>query len=75
MHEPHHHLLRLAQRISANPADRHLLSTGQLLSVALILNEPKWIADAGYSLSGALERLGPLDVEIALQVAREQPSR
>lgn len=68
--EPHHCLAGKARWIFAAPHKRGILSTGELLMVALILNKPDWIEEAGYSLTELLERLGAEEICLVLKAAR-----
>ena len=36
-----------------------ILSTGEALSAALVLNRNDWLNDMGYTVTQALERIGP----------------
>lgn len=36
-----------------------VLSTGEKLATALVLNRPDWLSDAGYTIADALRRIGP----------------
>lgn len=43
---------------SAHAGHWGVLSTGEKLVSALVLNRPDWLDDAGYSIAGALSRIG-----------------
>jgi len=34
-------------------------STGEKVAVALVLNEPAWLADMGFTLAEAIDRMSP----------------
>ena len=69
------HLLSMADRIARKPLDRGVLSTGELIAVAIVLNKPQWLKEAGHTLSSALTRLGADELSetlIAASVWKEQ---
>lgn len=37
----------------------NVLSTGEKLAAALVLNQPEWLAKMGYTMVEAIERVGP----------------
>jgi len=52
----------LMQRVRTAAAGRiGVLSTGEALAAALVLNRPDWLADRGYTIGEALARLDPGD--------------
>ena len=51
-------ILAVARRVRANPDERDVLSTGEQLAVALVLNRPEWLAESKYTLCEAIDRLG-----------------
>lgn len=64
-------LLRKARWVAQDHDNRNSLSVGQLLSVAIVLNRPDWIAEAGFSLASALDRLGADELDQAVRAASE----
>ena len=62
-------LLRKSRWIASNPEKRGLLSTGQLIAMAVVLNQPDWLAEMGYTRATALNRLEPGEVALAEHVA------
>lgn len=48
-----------------------LQSTGERLAVALVLNRADWIAETGYSLAEALDRVGDDWLRMVPLVARQ----
>jgi len=70
--------IHLLVRTIANDEDgRGVLSTGELIAVALVLNRADWLAEgsAGYrTILEAIERLGPEWMLAALAVQREHGS-
>lgn len=54
------HLLAKAKEVHHNGQDSwYPLSRGEQLAIALILNEPMWIFEIGYTLAEAVDRIGP----------------
>lgn len=51
-------LIRMANAVEASPDYFGVLSSGERLAVAILLNRPDWIAQDGYTLAEALRRLG-----------------
>lgn len=60
---------------SAAAGEYGVLSTGEKLAAALVLNRPDWLESEGYTIAEALDRLGPSWVAqlpaAAKQLARE----
>jgi hypothetical protein len=48
-----------------------VLSTGEALAAALVLNRADWIADRGYTIAEALERIGPEWVRLIPAAAKQ----
>jgi hypothetical protein len=46
-------------------------STGEQLAVALVLNKADWLAEAGYTMAEAIDRIGPTWVANIPRVAKE----
>ena len=44
--------------IAAHNGDLGVLSTSEHLAAALVLNRPDWLEDAGYTMVGAITRVG-----------------
>ena len=51
-------LNRMADACAANPGHRSVLSTGERLAVALILDRSDWLAEWQYTMLQAIERVG-----------------
>lgn len=67
-------LIQRARRIKANPKQRGTLSSGQMVEVALVLNRPTWLAEAGFSLSEAVARLSHAELDTVVLAARNLDS-
>ena len=63
-------IMRLAETVKRNPARRGVLSTGEFLAVAMVLNKPQWLKDANYSMLEAIDRLGPDWTQAAINVQK-----
>lgn len=63
-------LIQRARWIKANPEQRGVLSTGQIVEVALILNQPSWLAEEGFSLVNALDRLTHAELNAVVLASR-----
>lgn len=48
-----------------------VLSTGEKVAAALVLNRPDWLAQMGYTLAEAIDRVGPDWLALIPAVARE----
>ncbi|TIP10618.1 hypothetical protein [Mesorhizobium sp.] len=48
-----------------------VLSTGEKLAAALVLNRPDWLAEMHYTLAEAIERVGPEWLALIPKAARE----
>ena len=53
------HLLGKAREAKKHPDARHVMSTGEKLTVALVLNKPEWLVEMDYTLAEAVDRVGP----------------
>jgi hypothetical protein len=62
-------LLRIGR--NAQNGGHGVMSTGERLAAALLLNRPDWIAADGFTLAGAVERLGTDWLSRIPQVARQ----
>ena len=49
----------------------NVMSTGEKVAVALVLNRPEWLSDFGYSIPEAIDRTGPEWVSLIPKVARD----
>ncbi len=66
------HLLRKAQDAKRGGHDAWAVqSTGEKVTVALVLNRPDWLMEQGYTIAEAIERAGSEWVEMIPQVARQ----
>ena len=48
-----------------------VMSTGEKVAVALVLNRPEWLTEYGYTISEAIDRSGSAWVALIPQVARD----
>lgn len=62
------HMLRKCRE--ARDGDWHVLSTGERIAAALVLNRPGWLAEMKYTLAEAIDRLGPEWLALVPVVAR-----
>ena len=62
------HIVRKAR--DAKNGGFGVLSTGEKLAVALVLNRPEWLADMHYTLAEAIERVGPEWLALIPEAAR-----
>lgn len=51
------HILRVTRYAQANGYG--VLSTGEQLAAALVLNRADWLAEMGYTMAEAVDRIGP----------------
>jgi hypothetical protein len=51
--------LRLALSVRRDNDMRKVMSTGEALAVALLLNRHDWLSEMGFTMVGAFDRLGP----------------
>lgn len=63
------HLVSKCQQAKAGGFD--VLSTGEKVAAALVLNRPDWLAQMGYTLAEAIDRVGPEWLALIPAVARE----
>ncbi|RWF91517.1 MAG: hypothetical protein EOR53_16275 [Mesorhizobium sp.] len=47
-----------------------VLSTGEKLAAAFVLNRPEWLAEMNYTLAEAIERVGPQWLALIPEAAR-----
>lgn len=62
------HMLRKCRE--ARDADWHVLSTGEKIAAAFVLNRPGWLAEMKFTLAEAIDRLGPEWLALVPVVAR-----
>jgi hypothetical protein len=48
-----------------------VMSTGEKVAVALVLNRPEWLTEFGYTIAEAIDRSGPVWVSLIPRVARD----
>lgn len=48
-----------------------VMSTGEKVAVALVLNRPEWLTEYGYTIPEAIDRSGSAWVALIPKVARE----
>jgi hypothetical protein len=48
-----------------------VMSTGEKVAVALVLNRPEWLTEYGYTIPEAIDRTGPAWVSLIPKVARD----
>jgi hypothetical protein len=46
-----------------------VMSAGEKVAVALVLNRPEWLTEYGYTIPEAIDRTGPAWVELIPKVA------
>ena len=61
---------RMARMVRKRPAQRGVLSTGEFLAVAFVLDRPSWIRQSGYTMLSAMDRLGDEWYRAALAVQK-----
>jgi hypothetical protein len=64
------HLLRKC-REAKMMNDYHVLSTGERLAAAIVLNKPHWLQEQGYTLAEAFDRIGPTWWPLLLRAQRD----
>jgi hypothetical protein len=64
-------ILRLAQRVQKDDAAIGVLSTGERLAVALVLNRKHYLDEFKYTMLEAANRVGPEWLEAAIKVQRD----
>lgn len=62
------HIVRKAR--DAKNGGFGVLSTGEKLAVALVLNRPDWLAEMNYTLAEAIDRVGPQWMALIPEAAR-----
>lgn len=70
MNSAENELIERARWITANPARRGVRSSGQMIQVALMLNKPRWLAEAGFTLADALPRLTHTGLDAVIATSR-----
>lgn len=63
-------LIERGRRINTNPASRGVLSRGQLVEIAILLNRPDWLAEAGFTMADAIDRLSREELDAVIHAAR-----
>ena len=72
MNAPYEHLLRKSQEAKRGEREAWAVqSTGERVTVILVLNRADWLAEMDYSIAEAIDRSGPEWVAIIPQVARQ----
>ena len=72
MNDRYEHLLRKSRDAKRGGRDAWVVqSTGERVTVALVLNHADWLAELGYTLPEAIERSGAECVAMIPQVARQ----
>ena len=65
------HLMRKARDAKTGGHDAwRAQSTGEKLAVAMVLNEPAWLAEMQYTIAEAIDRIGPEWLSIMPKVER-----
>ncbi|MHB2268117.1 hypothetical protein [Pseudaminobacter salicylatoxidans] len=68
---PDHELQHIITKArDAKHGEFGVLSTGEKLAVALVLNRPDWLAGMHYTLAEAIERVGPKWLALIPEAAR-----
>jgi hypothetical protein len=49
----------------------NVMSTGEKVAVALVLNRPEWLTEFGYTIPEAIERSGAAWIAVVPKVARD----
>lgn len=62
------HIIRKCRH--ARDGGFNVLSTGEKLTAALVLNRPDWLAEMNYTLAEAIERVGSEWVSLIPEAAR-----
>ena len=57
--------------VQSNEARRGVMSTGERLTVALILNRSDWLAEEQYTIADAVARVGERWMEFVHPLSRE----
>lgn len=55
-------LLKKANWLAKKPAQRGVLSTGELIAVAMVMNKPMWLKETGLTLCQCLDRFEPSEL-------------
>lgn len=65
------HFLGKAREAKSGGHDAwHVQSTGEKVAVALVLNRADWLAEVGYTIPEAIDRAGPVWVNLIPKVAK-----
>jgi hypothetical protein len=66
------HLLRKAREAHLGGRDAwRVMSTGEKVAVALVLNRPEWLSEFDYTIAEAIDRAGAEWVSLIPRVASE----
>jgi hypothetical protein len=65
-------VLGLVNTVKSKPACRGVLSTGEAIAVALVLDRREWLAQDGYTILEAIDRLGAEWTRAAIRVQRNR---
>jgi hypothetical protein len=68
----YHHLITKARDAKRGGHEAwSVMSTGEKVAVALVLNRPEWLAEYGFTIPEAIDRSGPAWVALIPKVARD----
>lgn len=70
--EAEEQVLALVNGVKAKPAIRGVYSTGESIAVALVYDRRDWLAEDGYTMLEAVDRLGPVWTKAAVRVQRNR---
>lgn len=65
-------ILGLVNTVKSKPTRRGVLSTGESIAVALVLERRDWLAEDGYTMLEAIDRLGAEWTRAAIRVQRNR---
>jgi hypothetical protein len=68
----YHHLINKARDAKLGGREAwSVMSTGEKVAVALVLNRPEWLTENGFTISEAIDRSGSAWVALIPKVARD----
>lgn len=67
-----HIIIGLIRRVQADWEERHVISTGEQIAVALILNKPEWLPFPFQHPLDAVDRLGPEWLRACIEIHARQ---
>ena len=68
----YHHLINRARDAKRGGRDAwSVMSTGEKVAVALVLNRPEWLTEYGFTIPEAIDRSGSAWVALIPKVARD----